>query len=536
MCPCVSLSDYINTPDIIGCFDYFMRKLATLSLATCSAVAICAQTTETESTRPNIILFMVDDMGWQDTSLPFWTEKTYYNEVYETPNMERLAQQGKMFTQAYACPISSPTRCSLITGANNVRHRVTNWTLERDKTTDGASDIVTLPEWNCNGVAQEGNIERTFRATSFVDILRRNGYHTIHCGKAHWGAIDTPGENPTHFGFEVNIAGHAAGGLATYLSELNYGHDSKGNATSLMSIPGLEQYWGTGTFVTEALTQEAIKALEKAKCYEQPFFLYMSHYAIHIPIDKDERFFDKYIHKGLTEREAAYASLIEGMDKSLGDIMDWLDENEETDNTILIFMSDNGGLATNPEWRDGKLYSQNSPLLCGKGSMHEGGIRVPMIVKWKGKAAEGTRCDKYLMIEDFYPTILDMAGINVDNGSNIDGISFMPLLTDTGDTSKDRALYWNFPNIWGDEGPGINLNCAIRKNEWKLIYYYVTGEKELYDICNDIGEKVNLANERPDIVQSLSSELGEYLRSAGGQRPSFKAIGKPCPWPDETDN
>ena len=485
------------------------------------------------ASRPNIILFMVDDMGWQDTSLPFWTERTPYNDVYETPNMERLARQGMMFTQAYACPLSSPTRCSLITGVNNVRHRVTNWTLERDKTTDETSDAVNLPEWNWNGVAQTATVSHTYCGRSFVDLLRGSGYHTIHCGKAHWGAKDTPGENPTHWGFEVNIAGHAAGGLATYLSEFRYGHDRDGRPTSLMSTPGLEKYWDTGTFITEALTEEAVGALDKAKLYGQPFFLYMAHYAIHIPIDKDVRYFDKYVAKGMTEKEAAYASLIEGMDKSLGDIMDWLEENGEAGRTVVIFMSDNGGLATSPYWRSGEPFTQNSPLRSGKGSMLEGGIRVPMIVRWPGVVEAGTRCDKYLIIEDFYPTLLEMAGVKADDGYVTDGISFMPMLTGTGDTSRDRALYWNFPNIWGNEGPGINLNCAIRKNEWKLIYYYATGEKELYDICHDIGEKVNLANERPDVVESLSRELGEYLRAAGGQRPSFKATGEPCPWPDE---
>ena len=258
-----------------------------------------------EAKRPNIILFLVDDMGWQDTSLPFWTERTPYNEMFETPNMERLAEKGMMFTQAYACNISSATRCSLITGANNARHRVTNWTLERDKTTDRQSATLELPDWNYNGVSQVEGTPNTYVGTSFVDLLRQSGYHTIHCGKAHWGAIDTPGENPTHWGFEVNIAGHAAGGLATYLSERNYGHTRDGKAYSLMSIPGLEDYWGTGTFATEALTREAIKALDKAKQYNQPFYLYMAHYAVHVPVDKDMRFFPKYVRKGLSDKEAA---------------------------------------------------------------------------------------------------------------------------------------------------------------------------------------------------------------------------------------
>ena len=239
--------------------------------------------------RPNIIFFLVDDMGWQDTSVPFWTERTFYNDRYETPNMERLASRGMLFTQAYACSLSSPTRCSLMTGCNAARHGVTNWTLQKNTSTDGKSQTLVFPDWNYNGIAQVEGTNNTFVADSFVELLRESGYHTIHCGKAHWGAIDTPGENPCHFGFETNIAGHAAGGLATYLSEQNYGHDKDGKPYSLFAIPGLEKYWQTGTFATEALTREAIGALEKAKAYNQPFYLYMSHYAIRVPIDRDER-------------------------------------------------------------------------------------------------------------------------------------------------------------------------------------------------------------------------------------------------------
>lgn len=484
--------------------------------------------------RPNIILFLVDDMGWQDTSLSFWTEQTEYNRIFETPNMERLASQGMMFTQAYACSISSPSRCSLITGANNARHRVTNWTLEKNVSTDETSPTIALPDWNLNGISMAPGTPGTFVGSSFVNVLKQHGYHTIHCGKAHFGATGTPGEDPRHFGFEVNIAGHAAGGLATYLSERNYGHTPDGKATSLMSIPGLEQYWGTGVFATEALTLEAIKALDKAKLHDQPFFLYMSHYAVHIPIDRDVRFYQKYIDKGLQPKDAAYASLVEGMDKSLGDLMDWLEVNGEADNTIVIFMSDNGGLATQPQWRDGEPYTQNAPLNSGKGSLYEGGIREPMIVKWPGTVKAGSKCDKYLMIEDFYPSILEMAGISDEPlPDNVDGISFVPLLRGKGNPSRGRALIWNFPNIWGNNGPGINLNCAIRKGDWKLVYYYETGEKELFDITEDIGEQHNLASKHPARVKRLSSELGEYLRSVGADRPSFKDSGLPCPWPDE---
>lgn len=155
-------------------------------------------------------------------------------------------------------------------------------------------------------------------------------------------------------------------------------------------------------------------------------------------------------------------------------------------------MSDNGGLAAEPGWRDGQIHTQNAPLNSGKGSLYEGGIREPMIVSWPGVVTPDTRCDKYLIIEDFYPTILEMAGITNYKTVNpiIDGISFMPLLKGTGDPSKGRALVWNFPNIWGNDGPGINLACSIRKDEWKLVYYYETGKKELFNIPNDISEKM----------------------------------------------
>ena len=487
--------------------------------------------------KPNIILFMVDDMGWQDTSVPFYNDTTENNRKFVTPNMERLANTGTRFTQAYACAISSPSRCSLFTGVNAARHRVTNWTLERDKPTDGRrlKDRICLPDWNYNGIQRVEGINNTFTGGSFVQKLKDNGYHTIHIGKAHLGAIDTPGENPHHWGFEVNVAGTAAGGLATYLSERRYGHDKDGNPTALNSIPDLEKYWDTGIFATEALTQEAIKALDKSKKYNQPWFLYMSHFAVHIPIDRDVRFYQKHLDRGLSPKEAAYVSLVEGMDKSLGDILDWLDANGEADNTIVIFMSDNGGLAAEPEWRDGLLHYQNSPLRSGKGSLLEGGIREPMIVRWPGKTKPGASIDQYLMIEDFYPSILEMAGVDSVTYENaeIDGISFVPLIEGTDDPSKNRALVWNFPNVWGVEGPGIDLSCAIRKNNYKLLYDYATGKKELYDISTDIAEEQDLSAIRPDLTISLSKELGEYLRRVDAQRPLFKETGEPCPWPDE---
>ncbi|MDH6534113.1 arylsulfatase A-like enzyme [Parabacteroides sp. PM5-20] len=511
-----------------------MNKTLLLPLLAVPFQCVFAQENEKKDNRPNIIVFLVDDMGWQDTSLPFWTEQTAYNEIYETPNMERLAKQGMLFTQAYASSVSSPSRCSLLTGMNAARHRVTNWTYPKNGSTDLESETLLFPAWNVNGLAQVGGIPRTTQVTSLPQLLKDNGFHTIHCGKAHWGAVDTPGENPHHFGFEVNIAGHAGGGLASYLGEANFGNRTDGKANPRFAIPGLEAYWGEDIFVTEVLTREACKALDKAQQYEQPFFLYLSHYAIHIPIDKDMRFFPKYIEKGLTEKEAAYASLIEGMDKSLGDLMDYLEENKLADNTILLFMSDNGGLSSTAAWRDGALHTQNAPLNSGKGSAYEGGIREPMIVSWPAKVKAGSKCDKYLLIEDFFPTILEMAGVSdYQTVQTTDGISFVPLLTQTGNPSAGRSLIWNFPNLWGNTGPGIGPSCTIRQDDWKLIYYYETGKKELFHIPTDIGEKENLIEKEPERAIQLSRLLGEELRIREAQRPSFKVTGKAVPWPDE---
>lgn len=270
------------------------------------------------ASQPNIVLFMVDDMGWQDTSEPFWTERTPYNDLCHTPNMERLARQGVKFTQAYASAISSPSRTSLMTGMNAARHRVTNWTLNNNVSTDGADNILAFPSWNYNGLQPEGTtgINNTLSATTLVQLLKNSGYHTIHVGKAHWGAKGTPGSNPINFGFDENVGGSAAGGLSSYYPVYS---------TSHYPIPGLEGYDNptgiNGTFITEALTLEAIKKLN-ARPAEKPFYLYMSHYAVHTPIQVDPRFRDNPKYKNYSGNELAYLTMVEGMDKSLGDLMD----------------------------------------------------------------------------------------------------------------------------------------------------------------------------------------------------------------------
>ena len=282
----------------------------------------------------------------------------------------------------------------------------------------------------------------------------------------------------------------------------------------------MERYWGTGIFATEALTQEAIASLEKAKKYDQPFYLYMSHYAVHVPIDRDMRFYPTYRARGLSEKEAAYASLIAGMDKSLGDLMDWVAKAGLKRETIIIFMSDNGGLASSSYWRDGELYTQNAPLKSGKGSLYEGGIRVPFIVKWNNIVKPNTRSHTPIIIEDLYPTLLSMAGIkNYHVPQKIDGQNITPILRGKQQGDKKRQLVWNYPNIWDGEGLGISLNCAIREGQWKLIYSYLTGQKELYNLSSDLSEKNNLASSHPQLVARLYRHLTSKLHKMNAQKP-----------------
>ena len=492
----------------------------------------CTTTSSKEHKQYNIIMFLVDDMGWQDTSEPFWTEETPLNQKYHTPNMERLADEGMKFTQAYACAVCSPTRVSLMTGMNAARHRVTNWTLRKNKSTDGNDNVLEFPQWNVNGLQPTDTIENTVYATTLPQILEDNGYFTIHCGKAHFGAIGTPGENPSNLGFNINIAGHAAGAPQSYQGLNNFGNDENGQPKNVWSVPGLKKYHDKDINLSDALTREAIIAMDSAQNANKPFYLYMAHYAVHTPIQPHHRFVQMYYDRGMDSTEAKYASMIEGMDKSLGDLMDYLEENGLTDNTIILFMSDNGGLSA--VGRGGEPHTHNQPLNSGKGSAYEGGIREPMIVKWPGISKAKSICNDYVIIEDFFPTILKMAGIdNYNTVQQVDGISFVPMVNQAGNAAKERDLFWHYPNKWGPHGPGIGSSSTIRSGDWKLIYFYKDQHFELYNIADDIGEKHNLSKENPEKTTELAKELGDYLRSIDAQRPVFKGSGEKVDWPDE---
>ena len=499
-----------------------------------------AQTTK----NPNIILFLVDDMGWQETSVPFYKDTTALNHRYRTPNMERMAKMGVKFTQAFASAISSPSRCSLMTGMNPARHRVTNWTHQYGSTNDAANSVLTMPDWNYNGlqpdtVTSVHDRTNTALATALPQLLKDHGYYTIHCGKAHWGAIGTAGENPLAFGFDVNIAGGANGSPASYLAQDNYG-------SGLSHVPGLEEYYAKGTFLTDALTQEALKAMAVPIAANRPFYLYMSHYAIHTPYNPDSRFvsnyrqadgqgvYDEQLQANLNEQEINHAALVEGMDESLGKIMDFLEAQPEVaKNTILIFMSDNGGQGVGV--RQGRAnYDQSYPHRGGKGSAYEGGVHEPMMVYWPGVTEGGTENANRVGIEDFFPTILEMAGASdYQCSQTVDGKSFVDLIRNP-QLSREKTLIWHYPNIWGesqDKAEGYNAYSAIMKGDYHLIYFWENQERRLYNVKEDVGERNNLAKSMPELTKSLAQELTDSLISFGAQRPKLKSTGKLVPWP-----
>ena len=476
--------------------------------------------------RPNIVLFLVDDMGWQDTSVPFHSESTAFNKRYHTPNMERLAARGVKFTQAYACSVCSPTRISLMTGLNAARHRVTNWTLHTNATNDREHPTLTFPKWNVNGLSPVKGIERTVHAKALSVFLSEAGYRTIHVGKAHLGAVGTPGEDPRQLGFDVNIAGHAAGGPGSFLGTQNFSAVWR-NGAKVWDVPGLEAYHGKDIFLTEALTKEALKAVDQAVAEAKPFFLYLSHYAVHVPFAEDKRFYQRYRDAGLDHTEAMYAAMVEGMDNSLGDVLDRLANHGLSNETVVLFMSDNGGLSAHG--RGGESHTHNKPLSSGKGSAHEGGVRVPMIAHWPGVTEPGSVCEQPVIIEDFFPTILEIAGVADPKqiGGVIDGRSFVSLLRNENDPVRDkRPLYWHFPNNWGPQGPGIGPTSSIRQGDWKLIYYYENRRFELFNLARDLGEQSNLADSHSAVRQRLARQLSDYLQSIDAQFPTDKQSGE----------
>ena len=475
--------------------------------------------------RPNIILFLVDDMGVMDTSVPFLTDsegqvQTHpLNQWYHTPNMERLANQGIRFSTFYAQSVSSPSRTSIMTGQNAARHRTTNWinSESNNRTTYGPHD------WNWKGLTSDMPV--------YPKLLQEAGYRTIHVGKGHFGCIGSEGEDPLNVGFDVNIGGNSIGQPGSYYGEWGYGY-IKGNKSR--AVPGLEKYHGSDVFLTDALTIEAEAEIEKAVKEGKPFYLNISHYAVHQPFEADKRYLDRYKNSGKGHMAEAFATLVEGMDKSLGDLINKLEELGIAESTLILFLGDNGGDAPLGGPAD---YGSSAPLRGKKGSEYEGGVRVPFIASWAKPDTNNKFQKKYPIannavqlqqgtVMDLYPTILSVAGVKAKKNYPLDGSDLKKLLQGKADKKHRDDFLMHFPH--GEHR--ANYFTTYRKGDWKLIYYYnpdTTGEPswKLYNLKDDPYETTDLAENQPEKVASMIELMKERLTEEKALYPINKDEG-----------
>jgi len=487
--------------------------------------------------RPNILFILADDLGWQDTSVDFGPSRTALSAHYRTPAIERLAKEGAKFTQAYSCAVCSPARVSFMTGLNEARHGVTNWLFRGGSapTTDLLHPTLSPAAWNWNGLQPGPGLAASVSRPVLPALLQKAGYRTMMFGKGHLGAAGTPGADPKLLGFDVRVGGRANGGPASYRGTKNFGSLNRPDDPN--RVWDLDSYWGQDIHLTEALTREAAREIRVAVAAGTPFFCYFAHYAPHMPIEPDERFAPQYRAAGLDQNESAYASLIAGMDKSVGDLLALLDELGIADNTIVVFTSDNGALTHRGRTME-QPFTHNAPLSSGKGSHREGGIRVPLVVRWPGLVRPGTVSTTPVILYDWMPTLLEIAGGKTP--PDLDGVSLVPLLREPAAVLADRALIWHFPNFFGPleakvpvQGPGMGPSSTIRHGDWKLICYYTDNRFELFNLAGDLGETRNLAEREPGRVRALANELTAYLRKYHAPMPVVKATSKPVPYPAE---
>jgi len=466
--------------------------------------------------KPNVIFILIDDMGWRDLGC-------CGSDFYETPNLDGLASRGMRFTDAYAaCPVCSPTRASILTGRYPARVGVTDWIDTSGRAHPACGRLVDAPYID-HLPAEEH---------SLAAALKEAGYRTWHVGKWHLGGRPY---YPEDHGFDVNIGGCEYGApLQGYFSPWN--------------IPTLED-GPEGEYLTDRLTDEAVRLIRG--CDASPFFLNLWYYAVHIPIQAKEEYMtefaakaramgldtvktfeeggrfpcehkkDKRILRRLVQSDPAYAAMIRSLDENLGRIFSALEETGRAENTLIVFTSDNGGLATS----EGSPTC-NAPLQEGKGWMYEGGTREPLIVVHPARIRPGSTCVVPVTSTDFYPTVLQAAGLELMPEQHCDGVSLQPLLTESGALERE-AIYWHYPH-YGNQGgtPG----CSVRSGDWKLIRFFEDGHEELYDLREDIGEERDLTAAEPGRRRNLSEMLTEWQREIEAVRPEPNPEYEP--WPD----
>jgi len=470
------------------------------SLVACVVLAVASGASGASPSRPNVVFFLVDDLGWRDLGC-------YGSTFYETPNVDRLARDGMRFTAGYAaCPVCSPTRASIMTGKYPARLATT--------------DYFGAPQpdaWHRNTrLLPAAYLEHLpLEETTLAEAFHEGGYATFFAGKWHLGPEPFW---PEHQGFDVNRGGCDWGGP--------YGGKKY---FSPYANPRLAD-GPEGEHLPDRLATETVKFIEASVHHQKPFFAYLSFYSVHTPLMARADLKAKYEAKAQTvqhngpgwlpegsrevrqiQDHAVYAGMVEAMDSAVGKVLQALERLGLADNTVVVFMSDNGGLSTS----EGSPTS-NVPLRAGKGWLYEGGIREPMIIKWPGTVQPGSECHHPAVSTDFYPTLLEIAGLPPKAQQHLAGVSLVPLLKQTGVPDRE-AIYWHYPH-YGNQG-GAPAG-AIRAGDWKLIEWYEDGRRELFNLRDDLGEQHNLAAQYPEKGAALQAKLQAWRTSVNARMPA----------------
>ena len=451
-------------------------------------VLLCLPAAAADETKlgSNVIVMLVDDMGWTDLGC-------FGSDLYETPHIDRLAEQGMKFTDAYAaCTVCSPTRAALMTGLSPARLHLTNW----------------LPGTNSHGpftVKDNWTKHLEGRYTTIAEALNAGGYYTALIGKWHLAAHNTKHVDfdPLTHGFDANIGGGPSGMPRSFF------HPYGGNRVAVAAMGPLPPGGKAGDYLTDRLTDETLTIIRAQQ--KSPFFIYLSYYNVHKPdhAKKDDvAYFEKKVRADMRHKNTAFAAKVKSVDDSVGRIVAELKKLGIEDRTTLIFTSDNGGQSS----------TVNVPLRSGKGSSYEGGVRVPLIVKGPAVKNPGTVSSEPVTTVDFYPTILELAKTKGEPQHNdkLEGRSLVPLLQDASVTLDRESIYWHYPHT---HPGGAKPYAAIRSRDWKLIEFFDGRRAELYHLSQDIGEANDLAAKHPEKVAMLRASLHAWQKRVGAQVP-----------------
>ncbi|MGD9647523.1 MAG: sulfatase [Pirellulales bacterium] len=466
----------------------FACCLATLLLANSAAWA-----DEEPTARPNIVFILADDLGWADLGC-------YGADLHETPHLDRLAAESLRFTQACApAPVCTPTRASLMCGKHPARLHMTIW---REAAGNPMRDRALLPP------VVEADLPHAER--TIAELLHDAGYFTAHIGKWHLGDVE---HFPETQGFDLHIAGNHWGAPATHF----FPYRGRGHG-AIRYVPGLN-FGKPDEYLADRLTDEAIAVMRKAG--DRPFFLNLWHYGVHAPIEAkpaDVAPFRGEARPELHHKNITYAGMVKNLDDNVGRILKALDELGIADRTLVVFSSDNGGFLGPTSREPDQMVTDNAPLRSGKGSLYEGGIRVPLIVRWPGVTKPGTVCSTSVISTDLYRTLAEIGGAEpkLDAGQQADGRSLTPLLRDADAAVADRVLFWHYPHYYATTTPV----SAIRDGDWKLLEYHEDERIELYNLAEDPSETNDRSTAMPDVASRLRDKLRSWRLEVNAQMPA----------------